>query len=212
MPLNSTTEHKKASTSYPIMPVIASRWSPRSFDNTRAIEAEKLCTLLEAGRWAASSYNEQPWRFIVGDHFENPACHEKLRALLVDGNRWAQAVPVLILAVAKNHFTQSGSLNRHAFHDVGMAMGQMALQATALGLHSHMMAGFHADKAYDSFDIPRGDYTPCVMMAVGYLGKPDALTEDWQRDAETAERYRKPLQSIVYSDTWEKPYPGCYSV
>jgi nitroreductase len=203
--------HKLAKTSYPVLPEIAARWSPRAFNTTRPVEMDKLCSVLEAGRWAASSYNEQPWRFIVGNAHDNSRTHEQLQAVLVDGNRWAKDVPVLILAVAKNHFTQSGGVNRHAFHDVGLAMGNMALQATALGLHSHMMAGILADEAYARFNIPQSDYTPCVMMCLGYLGESSHLSEEWQRAAEVAERYRKPLQDIVFADTWEQPYSGCFT-
>lgn len=202
---------KQAKTGYPVMPAIEARWSPRAFNTARPVELEKLGSLLEAARWAASSYNEQPWRFIVGNKYDSPRTHEMLQDVLVDGNRWAKEVPILILTVAKNHFTQSGGLNRHAFHDVGLTMANLTLQAQHEGLHAHLMAGFCADTAYRLFNIPQEDYTPCVMAAVGYLGAPETLTEEWQRNAEYAPRYRKPLQDIVYSETWGQPYSGCFT-
>ena len=204
-------ENKIAQTSYTILPEIAERWSPRAFDNNRPVENEKISRFLEAARWSASSYNEQPWRFIIGNKFEDPKAHEALKQLLVDGNRWAFDVPLLLLSVAKNDFTQTDSYNRVAMHDVGLAMGNLVLQAQTLGLHVHMMGGFYVDKAYTTFGIPENEYTPVAMAAIGYLGNPKQLSEEWQQKAELAERHRKPLQEIVFTGQWGRPYSGSFT-
>lgn len=206
-----SAEQKIAKSAYPIHTLIANRWSPRAFDTKRAVETEKLFSILEASRWAASSFNEQPWRLIVGDKFETPETHQLIQQCLVDGNKWAFEVPVLIMAVAKNNFTQTGAVNRHALHDVGLALGNLAIQATALGLYAHMMAGFYPEKAIELFNIPAEDFSPVVVIALGYLGDPKQLKEQWQQGAENAARTRKPLQEIIYAGQWNRPYPGLFS-
>jgi nitroreductase len=214
MPVAQTESYlsdKIAQTGYPVLPLIAQRWSPRAFDPEQRIAASTLARILEASRWAASSFNEQPWRFIVGDRTETPDTLALLQACLVDGNKWAKQCPVLILAVAKNDFTQTGAENRHAWHDVGMAVSNLVLQAQHEGVYAHMMAGFYAHKAHEFFGIPEDDYSPVVMIALGYPGNPSQLTEEWQQKAEVAPRYRRPLQELIFAGAWDRPYPGLFS-
>lgn len=139
---------KPAETQYPIHELIRDRWSPRAFSD-RPVEKETLLSLLEAARWAASASNRQPWSFIVATK-DNPTEYERLLGILVENNqRWAKDAPVLILAVAKV-INDDGKENRYAFHDVGLALGNLSLQATALGLSVHQAAGFDRDKAIAS--------------------------------------------------------------
>ena len=194
---------KPADTQYPIHDLLRQRWSPRSFDG-QPIEPEKLRSLFEAARWAPSSNNGQPWRFLVATKV-NTTEYDRLFNCLVEGNRqWAHRAPVLLLSVAKLQF-EDGSPNRHALHDTGMAVENLALQATAFGLVAHQMAGFLIDRARADCQIPEG-YEPVAMMAVGYPGDL-ALLPDRLRARETQPRVRKPMTEFVYSATWEQPLP-----
>ncbi|MEH2333620.1 nitroreductase family protein [Nostoc sp.] len=135
-----------AETQYTVHDLIRGRWSPRAFSN-RTVERDKLLSLLEAARWAASSYNEQPWSLIVATQ-DQPSEYARLLSCLLEFNQsWAQSAPVLMLSVAKLHFDRNGKENRHAFHDVGAAASNLATQAIALDLFVHQMAGFDAQKA-----------------------------------------------------------------
>jgi nitroreductase len=194
---------KPADTQYPIHELLRQRWSPRAFGD-RPIELEKLRSLFEAARWAPSSSNEQPWRFLVATK-EHMAEYERLFNCLVESNQqWAHRAPVLLLSVAKLDF-ENGVLNRHALHDTGMAAENLVIQATALGLVAHQMAGFRIDQARADCAIPEG-YEPVAMMVVGYPGDPTLLS-DRLRVREAQPRVRKPLTEFVYSATWEQPSP-----
>lgn len=190
---------KPAEAAHAIHDLIARRWSPRAFDE-QPIEPDKLKSLFEAARWAPSSNNEQPWRFIIGTK-ETPSDHDRLLACLVEGNRkWAFRAPVLILSVASLNFEDDGKLNRHAFHDTGMAVENLVLQATALGLQVHQMAGFNVEKARATCLIPTG-FDPVAMVAVGYPGDP-AVLPDYLREREMKPRERQPIADFVFSTKW----------
>ena len=195
---------KLAETRYPIHELLRERWSPRAFAD-RMVEPEELRSLLEAARWAPSSFNEQPWSFIVATK-EHPGEYERLLSCLVEGNiRWAQHAPVLMLSVAKLAFERNQKPNRHAFHDVGLAVENLVIQGMALGLFVHQMAGFHADKARELYGIPEG-HEPVAAMAIGYLDDPGRLPDDL-REREVAPRFRKPLESFVFSGQWGQLSP-----
>ncbi|HEX9761174.1 MAG TPA: nitroreductase family protein [Candidatus Acidoferrales bacterium] len=188
---------------HPIHELLKRRWSPRAFD-ARPVEEEKLRQLFEAARWAPSSFNDQPWRFIVTRRGE-PA-HQKLVDCLVPGNAvWAAAAPVLALSVASLNFSRNAKPNRHAAHDVGMAVANLLVQATSLGLFVHQMAGFDAEKARAAFDIP-ADHDPVAAMTIGYAGDPASLPEKL-RAGESALRTRKPLPEMVFGGDWGAPAP-----
>ena len=194
---------KQADTQYQIHDLLRRRWSPRAFDD-RPIEQEKLRSLFEAARWAPSSNNGQPWRFLVATN-NHKTEYDRLFDCLVEGNqKWAHRAPVLILSVAKLQF-EDGSPNRHALHDTGMAAENLALQATALGLVVHQMAGFDIERARADCRIPDG-YEPVAMMAVGYPGDPAILSERL-RAREVQPRVRKPVTEFVYATTWQQPSP-----
>lgn len=180
---------------------ILHRWSPRAYAD-KPVPAEDLKRGFEAARWAASSFNEQPWRFIVGRRGD--ATFQKIVDSLVPFNQeWAKHAPVLILSVARKHFAHNGEINRHYWHDTGAAMANFGVQITALGLHSHSMAGFDHEKAQKAFHIP-DDFETVAVTAVGYQGDPDSLSEG-MRKSEIAPRQRKELKEIVFSE-WEKPF------
>jgi nitroreductase len=176
------------------------RWSPRTYSD-KEVTAAELKTLFEAARWAASSSNEQPWRFLVGRRGDET--YQKIFNTLVEFNQsWAKSAPVLVLSVAKKTFTSNGKPNAYGLHDTGAASATLALQATADGLHTHSMAGFDREQARASFAIP-SDYEIGAVTAIGYLGDPASLPEHLHK-IEVSPRQRKPLEEFVFS-AWEKP-------
>jgi nitroreductase len=184
-----------------VLPVVLQRWSPRSFDG-REVSPADLEKVFEAARWAPSSYNEQPWRFIVG--VRTSSTHSKIASSLMDFNKaWAPRAPVLILGVAKTRFSQNDAPNAYAIFDLGAASALITLQASALGLVTHQMAGFDHDAARKVLGIPE-TYALGSVMALGYQGEPSALPNDRLIALETAPRTRKPLSEIVFS-AWGEP-------
>jgi nitroreductase len=180
--------------------LLLQRWSPRAFSDKPVTEAE-LKTVFEAARWAASSSNEQPWRFLVGKSGDET--YQKIFNALVEFNQnWVKGVPVLILSVAKKTFTEKGTANHYNLHDTGAATANLALQATANGLHTHSMAGFDAEQMRASFAIPT-DYDIGSVTALGYFGDPESLP-DYMLKMEIAPRQRKALEEIVFTE-WDKP-------
>jgi nitroreductase len=180
--------------------LIRRRWSPRAFAD-KEVSSAVLKSLFEAARWAASSFNEQPWRFLVGRRGDET--YKKIFNALVEFNQsWVKSAPVLVLSVAKKTFTEKGTPNRFGLHDTGAANAHFALQATANGLHTHSMAGFDHEQVRSSFAIP-ADYEIGAVTAIGYLGHPASLP-DHMRKMEESPRQRKPLEAFVFSE-WEKP-------
>ncbi|MGA3160978.1 MAG: nitroreductase family protein [Terracidiphilus sp.] len=184
-----------------VLPAVLSRWSARSFD-ARDVSPSDLRKVFEAARWAASSNNEQPWRFLVG--IRNSSTHQKIFSTLVGFNQsWAGAAPVLILGVASSKFSRNGSPNAYALYDLGAAAAALCLQAASLGLTTHSMAGFNHDAARQAFGIPE-DYLLGAVIALGYQGEPSALAHEKLIAQETAPRTRKPLTEFVLS-AWGEP-------
>jgi nitroreductase len=192
---------KPAETAHPIHELLRRRWSPRAFA-ARPVEPGKLRSLLEAARWAPSSYNEQPWSFIVATK-DDPAEYERLLSCLVEFNQgWAKAAPVLFISVASLRFSRNQKENRHAMHDVGLATENLVIQATALGLFAHGMAGFDVAKTREVYGIP-DSHLPAAAWALGYPGEPEMLgTELHERELEPRER--KPLDQFVFSGKWNQ--------
>jgi nitroreductase len=184
-----------------VLPAVLSRWSPRSFAD-REVSAADLKRVFEAARWTASSSNEQPWRFFVGPR--NSATYKKIFSTLVPGNQiWAAAAPVLILGVTSTKFSHNGSENRVALYDLGAAASYLTLQAAALGLAAHQMAGFDTEAARKAFGIPV-DYAFGAVIALGYQGEPSSLGNQHLLEMETSPRTRKPLSEFVLS-AWGEP-------
>lgn len=190
---------KPANTSVPIHELLSRRWSPRSFTD-RPIPPDEIRSLLEAARWAPSCFNEQPWVFILATKDQNLE-YERLLECLVEGNRdWARHAYLLLLTIAKTHFSHNDQPNRHAYHDVGLAVGNLVTQATALNLVAHQMAGIHVDVIRNTYALPSG-HDPVTAVAVGYQGHLQNLSEAL-RDREHAPRARNPLKDWVFSGNW----------
>ena len=194
-------ELKLAPTIDGVLPIFHHRWSSRFFAD-RDVAPETLAKLFEAARWAASSNNEQPWRFIVG--LRGSETHAKLAESLAGFNQaWAPKAPVLILGTALDHFTHGARLNRFALYDLGAAASHLTLQAAALGLTTHQMGGFDQDKARAAFNIP-ADHILGAVIALGYQGDPTGTPEDELLKRELVPRTRKPLTDFVF-ESWGEP-------
>lgn len=195
---------KTAAPDHPVHALVRDRWSPYVFAE-RAVASEVLSSLFEAARWAPSSFNEQPWRYLVATR-DDPDAFERLLSCLVEGNReWAHRAPALALGVAKLTFSRNDKPNRVAHHDLGLAAGNLLLEATARGLWVHQMGGILPDRARELYAIP-DDYEPLTALAIGYRGDPaDARDELAQRDR--TPRSRRPLREFVFSGRWERPAP-----
>jgi nitroreductase len=196
---------KHAQTDYPINELMRRRWSPRAFEEGRAVEQEKIMTMLEAARWAPSCFNDQPRNFLVFDGSDAQAL-ERARACLIEGNAWAKKAPLLMLSVARETFEHNGKPNRWAQHDTGLATENLLLEAVELGLAAHPMAGYDADRARREFEIPEG-FTPIAMIAIGYpyRGKLEDLDEKL-RAKEVGSRERKTIGEIAFAGMWKRPY------
>jgi nitroreductase len=186
---------KPATAGHPINELIRERWSPRAF-LPKGVEVGKLLSVLEAGRWAPSSSNEQPWFFLVA-RAEEPEEFAKMLGCLVEGNQvWAKAAPVLMISVVKKTFDHNGQPNRCAPHDVGLASENMALEAVEQGLASHGMGGIQVEKIREVYGLPEN----CEAMAgwaLGYAGEPEML-EGALKEREVAPRERKELKEFVF--------------
>ncbi len=193
---------KPAPADYDLHPLISKRWSPYAFLSQPVSESD-LRSLLEAARWGASSFNEQPWRFIVAPR-ESTDAFAKLLSCLAEANRiWAKNAGVLMLSVASTKFARNDKPNRHALHDVGFAVAQLTLQATALGLAVHQMAGFDFQVARELHAIP-ADFEPVAAIAIGAPGEPDILPAELAA-RERAERARRPQTELAYNGEWGTP-------
>ncbi len=144
---------KPAVSHFAIHEIRRRRLSPRAFADG-PVEIEKIQSLLEAARWAPSSFNEQLWVFIVAtiDHVRNP--HTLLSCLKKGNQSWAKRAPLLMISVAKTHFAHIGQANRHAYHDVGSVVGNLIVQATVMDLVVHQMAGILPDTIRERYFIP----------------------------------------------------------
>lgn len=200
LPADEVNTLKHAPAVEGVLPVIHARWSPRSFSD-REVPAADLVRVFEAARWAASSNNEQPWRFLVG--VLGSSTYEKIFSTLGGFNKdWAGSAPVLILGAARTTFAYKGRPNAYALYDLGAATAHLALQAEALGLKTHQMGGFDHEAARKAFEIPE-EYALGAVIALGYQGEPAALSQENLLAGEVAPRTRKPLQEIVFS-AWDE--------
>ena len=195
---------KKATTDHPIQQVLAERWSPYGFTDRPVAEAD-LLSLFEAARWAASSYNEQPWNYLVATQAD-PKEFARLLACLVEANQaWAETAPVLVLGVVSLRFVKNNKDNRAAVHDLGLAAGNLSVEATARDLSVHQMIGILPDKAREAYQIPE-HYEAWTAMAIGYKADP-ATMPDALKERDLTPRQRKPLKEFVFAGQWGKPSP-----
>lgn len=183
----------RSETEQPLIEVIRERWSPRAFSEREPTDDE-LALVFEAARWAASSYNEQPWRYIVVRRGE-PEFADAIAGLTAGNQVWAAGAPVLGFSLTQTNFTQTGEPNRHAWHDVGAASAQLSIQAASIGLMVHQMAGIERDVVRERFAVP-AELEVVAGMALGWAGDPTQLPEKL-RSAELRPRTRRPLNETL---------------
>ena len=185
---------KIANTDFPIHNLIARRWSARAF-STKTVKKSKLLSILEAARWAPSSRNEQPWRYIVFTD-ENPEKLDIARSVLLEINNYAKRAPILICAITRRTYSDTGNYNRLHFHDLGAANENMFLESFNQGLIMHEMGGFDRDKARRVFNIP-DEYEIGIMIAIEYQDSHEILPERYREKAKSP-RERKQLSEIAF--------------
>jgi len=177
----------------PLHPVLNERYSPRSFGERPVLDAE-LELVLEAARWAPSSMNEQPWRFLVTRN--GGEGHAELLAALDHSNQvWADKAPVLVLTMAHRTLSRNGQENLHARHDLGFAVAQFTAQATALGMGLHQLGGFQAPLARAAFSIP-AEFDLVSILALGFPGEAEMLPAEL-REREARKTARRSLTELV---------------
>jgi nitroreductase len=184
------TQYRQAD--HPIDSIFVKRWSPRAMAG-EPISEQELMTLFEAARWAPSSYNEQPWRFLYARRDTKP--WRTFFDLLVELNQsWTKNAAVLIVLIAKKTFTHNGEPNRVHIFDAGSAWENLALQAARMGLVAHGMAGFDEEKARRDLGVPE-DFTVAAMIALGQPGRSEDLPEALRgREVPSS---RKPVAEFV---------------
>ncbi len=193
--------NKSANNNYDIHPLLEQRWSPRTFSHA-AITDDEVMRLFEAARWAPSSNNIQPWRFIFAR--KGTDAYQRMYDLLAEFNQGWVDSPVLVFAAIKKT-TPDGKDNYHALHDLGLAASLMTVQAQSMDIAVHQMAGFDHAKAAELYEIP-DDYHFATAIAIGkYGGDPDELSDKLQ-EQEKAPRERKPLKDIVNEGTWSSNF------
>ena len=176
------------------------RWSPRAFSAELLTPAE-IESLFQAARWAPSASNGQPWRFVYATKDQEPD-FQKLAGLLVEANAvWAKEAPFMVVVFSRSVHEKSGEAHAGHLYDTGLAMSQFSLQATALGLQVHQMAGFAAEKANATLGVPP-EYTPIAMAVVGHATDPSHLPEKLQ-EREKTKSGRKPLAELVHRGSWQ---------
>lgn len=196
---------KEAVPHHPVHKFISARWSPYAFSR-RLIPREDLLSIFEAARWAASSFNEQPWRYLVASR-DREEDFEKVLSCLLEGNQaWARKVPTLALGCIRTSFTHNGRFNRVAQHDLGLASASLTFEATSRGIFVHQMAGIRPDKAREVFSIPDG-FEAVTALALGYRADPGAGAPEL-RARDEGSRTRRTQSEFVFGAEWGKPGLG----
>lgn len=196
------THAKEAKLDHPIEGLLARRWSPCAFAE-RDVAADDLAGILEAARWAPSAYNEQPWRYLLARR-SDPEAFAKLLSCLVEGNQvWAKHAPVLLIGIAITTFARNGKPNRAAAHDLGLAAGNICVEATARGLFVHQMIGIVPERVRELYGLPE-EAEPLTAIAIGHLGEGSDLPPPLQQ-RDRSPRARRPVTEFVFEGSWERP-------
>jgi len=177
---------------YPINPLILNRWSPRSMTG-EALNDDDIMSLFEAARWAPSSYNNQPWRFIYAKR--NTEHWDRFFNLLAEGNKnWTKNAALLVVVISRKNFEfNEKPAITHQF-DAGSAWENLALEASSRGIVAHGMQGFDYEKAGVNLGVPH-DFEVMAMIAIGKKGPIEILPPELQEMEKLTDR--KPLKEII---------------
>ena len=191
---------KPAITEQPIHSIISDRWSSRAYDPDQLVSQESFLSLMEAARWSPSCMGDQPWQFITFHKKDATSWTQALNCLSVGNQNWAMDASILILACARQSFSNNQKPNRWNQYDTGAACENICLQATSIGLVAHQMGGFDVEKSRQLFQIP-GQYDLMSFIAIGYpLAVEKISAEALVKEKEA--RKRKPLREIFYTNQW----------
>ena len=192
---------KTAETSIPVAGLIAERWSPRAYDESAVVTPSQVRALLEAARWAPSSGNTQPARYLLG--LRGTPSFDRILATLDSGNRaWAHRAGLLLIGVTVTK-NEKGDIPL-AEYGLALASENLVLQAVELGLIAHQMAGFSPDAVRDFFALP-ADAIAKVAIAVGSAADPSVLGDERSVEREKAPRKRIPLEEFAFTEEWGTP-------
>lgn len=184
---------------YEIFALLKQRYSPRTFKDKK-ISVQHLHQLFEAVRWAPSSHNQQPWRFLYAEKGSN--AYQRILDNLTNSNKiWAKNAPLLMLTAYRKK-TNKGKEYFHALHDLGMGLGAMTVQAQYMGIAMHHMAGLDYQNAQHIFNIP-DEYHIATAIALGYYGGEVEKLPPKLRDLEVGERQRMPQNQFAYKNYWK---------
>jgi nitroreductase len=184
---------------HPINPLILNRWSPRSMTGEE-LKNEDIMSLFEAARWAPSSFNNQPWRFIYARR--NTEHWDRLFNLLAEGNKtWAKNSALLVVVISRKNFEYNEEPARTHQFDAGFAWGNLALEAYSRGIVTHAMQGFDYEKARADLEIPT-DFEVMAMIAIGKKGPKEILPPELQEKEKLSDR--KPLKDIIMEGIYRK--------
>jgi nitroreductase len=187
-------------TGYPIHPLLHNRWSPRSMTGEEMSDQE-LMPLFEAARWAPSSYNGQPWRFLYAKR--NTPNWDLFYNLMIDFNKsWTKNASVLVVMISRKTFEKNNKPSVTHSYDTGSAWMSLALEGTARGLVVHGMEGFDFEKAKQDLQIP-DDYQVEAMAAIGKRAPKEALPNQELKDREIPSD-RKPLTQLIFEGKFRK--------
>jgi len=180
--------------------LISERYSPRAFSD-QPITEDQIKIILKAASLAASSYNEQPWRFIYTLKSNQAAFDKMFNCVMEFNHDWAKHATALIVCVVKDNLSLNDKPNSHAWHDMGLAVGNLSMQALSMGIYIRQMGGFDAEIARNQLSIPEG-YTPTSVIALGFLGDINKLPQHLQEREKTPKELR-PLDSIIFDEEWK---------
>ena len=181
-----------------ILPDLADRRSPRCFSE-QPVAIEELQKLLEAARWAPSCFNEQPWRFVLAFKNQDLLYQNVIETLVPDNARWAASAQLLIVACVVRIRQRNNQPNPTAEYDLGLAVSQLTIQATSMGLGVHQIAGFNPIRLAHSVPLPSG-VDPLVILAIGYPGNIETLPVHLMERVKKP-RIRRPIQELVVTPT-----------
>lgn len=191
---------KKGKSHSKINELALNRWSPYVFAE-KSVNPDDLKALFEAASWAPSSYNEQPWRYIVASK-NTPEAYQAILNCLVQGNQsWAQHAPVLALGIVMKDFSMNGNENKAAVHDLGAASMSICIEATQRELYVHQMIGIEPEKVKELFHLP-DNAKALTALAIGYPGDATLADEPF-KSRDLAPRARKELHEFVFFEDWE---------